>query len=69
MQQRAFQAALALHRLPAERRRAALAETLAAHSTPSRKLVWQEDTRSIGFERYEKRQNGIAAEDIPVAIK
>ena len=69
MQQRAFQAALALHRLPAERRRAALDETLAAHSTPSRKLVWQEDTRSIGFERYEKRQNGIAAEDIPVAIK
>lgn len=69
MQQRAFQAALALHRLPAERRRATLDETLAAHSTPSRKLVWQEDTQSIGFERYEKRTNGIAAEDIPVAIK
>ena len=62
MQQRAFQAALALYRLPEKERRARLAETLAAHASPARKLKYDETTGEITFEPYEHstRPVGIA---------
>ena len=52
MQQRAFNAALALYRLPAESRRAALDKVLAEHSSPSRKLRWNGKERIIDFDVY-----------------
>ena len=52
MQQRAFNAALALYRLPAGQRRAALDKVLAEHSSPSRKLSWNEQERMIYFDAY-----------------
>ena len=62
MQQRAFQAALALYRLPEKERRARLAETLAAHTSPARKLKYDETAGEITFEPYEHstRPVGIA---------
>lgn len=54
MQQRAFQAALALYRLPEKERRARLADILAAHASPARKLKYDETVREITFEPYEK---------------
>ncbi len=52
MQQRAFNAALALYRLPADRRRAALDKVLAEHSSSSRNLSWNEQERMIYFDAY-----------------
>ena len=52
MQQRAFNAALALYRLPAGQRRAALDKVLAEHSSPSRNLSWNEQERMIYFDAY-----------------
>lgn len=54
MQQRAFQAALALYRLPEKKRRTWLEEILAAHASPARKLKYDETAREITFEPYEK---------------
>lgn len=67
MQQHAFQAALALYRLPAAERRAAIGRILAGHSSPSRRLVWNEQNSSIGFERYSKHQT--ESGDIPVNLR
>ena len=53
MQQRAFNAALALYRLPVESRRAALDKVLAEHSSPSRKLRWNEKEQVIDFDVYD----------------
>ena len=53
MQQRAFNAALALYRLPAASRRAALDKVLAEHSSPSRKLRWNEKEQIIDFDVYD----------------
>ena len=53
MQQRAFQAALELYRLPAGKRRAALESVLAKHSSPSRQLRWDEQQKVVDFEIYE----------------
>ena len=53
MQQRAFNAALALYRLPAASRRAALDKVLAEHSSPSRKLRWNEKEQVIDFDVYD----------------
>ena len=53
MQQRAFNAALALSRLPAASRRAALDKVLAEHSSPSRKLRWNEKEQVIDFDVYD----------------
>ena len=53
MQQRAFQAALELYRLPAGKRRAALESVLAQHSSPSRQLRWNEQQKVVDFEIYE----------------
>jgi len=53
MQQRAFQAALELYRLPAGKRRAALESVLAKHSSPSRQLRWNEQQKAVDFEIYE----------------
>ena len=66
MQQRAFQAALALYRLPAAERRGAISRILAEHSSPSRRLVWNEQNSSIGFARYSKHQT--ESSDIPVNL-
>ena len=52
MQQRAFNAALALYRLPAGQRRAALDKVLTEHSSPSRNLSWNEQERMIYFDAY-----------------
>ncbi|OAM40841.1 MULTISPECIES: hypothetical protein [Eikenella] len=52
MQQRAFQATLALYCLPVDNRRAALESILAEHSSPSRKLRWNEQERIIYFDAY-----------------
>ena len=52
MQQRAFNAALALYRLPANQRRAALDKVLAEYSSPSRKLRWNGKERIIDFDVY-----------------
>ena len=62
MQQRAFQSALALYRLPEKERRARLADILAAHASPARKLKYDETAREITFEPYEHstRPVGIA---------
>ncbi|WP_314309872.1 hypothetical protein [Kingella denitrificans] len=62
MQQRAFQAALALYRLPEKERRTRLAEILAAHASTARKLKYDETAREIAFEPYEHstRPVGIA---------
>ena len=62
MQQRAFQAALALYRLPEKERHTRLAEILAAHASPARKLKYNETTGEITFEPYEHstRPVGIA---------
>lgn len=54
MQQRAFQAALTLYGLPEKERRARLAEILAAHASPARKLKYDETAGEITFEPYEK---------------
>lgn len=67
MQQRAFQAALALYRLPAAERRGAISRILAEHSSPSRRLVWNEQNSSIGFARYSKHQT--ESSDIPVNLR
>lgn len=60
MQQRAFQAALALYALPQAQRRAALPQILAQHSSPARKLSYDETTRQITFTRYDQRENAVA---------
>ena len=52
MQQRAFNAALALYRLPAGQRRAALDKVLAEYSSPSRKLRWNGKEQIIDFDVY-----------------
>ena len=52
MQKRAFNAALALYRLPAGQCRADLDKVLAEHSSPSRKLSWNEQERIIYFDAY-----------------
>ena len=54
MQQRAFQAALELYRLPTGKRRAALESVLAQHSSPSRKLRWNEEQKVLDFEIYQQ---------------
>ncbi|MDO4878018.1 MAG: hypothetical protein Q3966_01815 [Neisseria sp.] len=53
MQQRAFNAALALYRLPAASRHAALDKVLAEYSSPARKLRWNEKERIIDFDVYD----------------
>jgi hypothetical protein len=60
MQQRAFQAALALYALPPAQRRAALPQILQQHSSPTRKLSYSEKQRQIIFERYDQRENAAA---------
>lgn len=67
MQQRAFQAALALYALPQAQRRAALPQILAQHSSPARKLSYHETTRQITFERYDRRENA-AAQGVAVNV-
>ena len=54
MQQHAFQAALELYRLPAGKRRAALESVLAKHSSPSRRLRWNEEQKTVNFETYQQ---------------
>ena len=54
MQQHAFQAALELYRLPAGKRRAALESVLAKHSSPSRRLRWNEEQKALDFEIYQQ---------------
>ena len=65
MQQRAFNAALTLYRLPAGQRRAALDKVLAEHSSPSRKLSWNEQERMIYFDAYSPNK---APDPIPVNL-
>lgn len=65
MQQRAFNAALALYRLPAGQRRAVLDKVLAEHSSPSRKLSWNEQERMIYFDAYSPNK---APDPIPVNL-
>ena len=65
MQQRAFQAALSLYRLPAGQRRAALDKVLAEHSSPSRKLSWNEQERMIYFDAYSPNK---APDPIPLNL-
>lgn len=65
MQQRAFQAALALYRLPVDNRRAALDGILAEQSSPSRKLSWNEQGRMIYFEAYSPNK---APDPIPLSL-
>lgn len=60
MQQRAFQAALALYALPRAQRRAALPQILQQHSSLTRKLSYSEKQRQITFERYDQRENAAA---------
>ena len=60
MQQRAFQAALALYALPPAQRRATLPQILQQHSSPTRKLSYSEKQRQITFERYDQRKNAVA---------
>ena len=67
MQQRAFQAALALYALLPAQRRAALPQILAQHSSPARKLSYHETTRQITFERYDRRENA-AAQGVAVNV-
>ena len=67
MQQRAFQAALALYALPPAQRRAALPQILAQHRSPARKLSYHETTRQITFERYDRRENA-AAQGVAVNV-
>ena len=67
MQQRAFQAALALYALPQAQRRAALPQILQQHSSPARKLSYNETTRQITFERYDQRENA-AAQGVAVNV-
>lgn len=67
MQQRAFQAALALYALLPVQRRAALPQILAQHSSPARKLSYHETTRQITFERYDRRENA-AAQGVAVNV-
>ena len=52
MQQRAFQAALALYRLPEHRRAAELPAILAQHSSPSRQLSYDPENNAIMFSVY-----------------
>ena len=65
MQQRAFQAALALYRLPVDNRRAALDKVLAEYSSPSRKLRWNEQERMIYFDAYSPNK---APDPIPLNL-
>ena len=65
MQQRAFQAALALYRLPVDNCRAALDKVLAEHSSPSRKLRWNEQERMIYFDAYSPNK---APDPIPLNL-
>ncbi len=65
MYQRAFQAALALYRLPVDNRRAALDKVLAEHSSPSRKLRWNEQERMIYFDAYSPNK---APDPIPLNL-
>ena len=65
MHQRAFQAALALYRLPVDNRRAALESILTEHSSPSRKLRWDEQERMIYFDAYSPNK---APDPIPVNL-
>lgn len=67
MQQRAFQAALALYALPPAQRRAALPQILQQHSSPTRKLSYSEKQRQITFERYDQRENA-AAQGVAVNV-
>lgn len=60
MQQRAFQAALALYALPQGERRAALPQILRQHSSPERQLSYDDETKQIVFERYDQRENAVA---------
>ena len=52
MQQRAFQAALTLYRLPEHRRAAELPKILAQHSSPSRQLSYDPENNAIMFSVY-----------------
>jgi len=52
MQQRAFQAALALYRLPEHRRAAELPAILAQHGSPSRQLSYDPENKAIMFSVY-----------------
>ena len=67
MQQRAFQAALALYALPLAQRRAALPQILQQHSSPARKLSYSEKQRQITFTRYDQRENA-AAQGVAVNV-
>lgn len=67
MQQRAFQAALSLYRLPAEQRRSRLNSVLAHHSSPSRTLSYDETSGKITFIRY-NRHNNNPATDLTLAL-
>lgn len=67
MQQRALAAALALYRLPAAERRAAVGKVLAAHSSPSRKLSWDESARTITFPRHDDGKG--ASGSIPLGLE
>lgn len=60
MQQRAFQAALALYELPAAERHEALPQILQQHSSPARQLSYDEKKKQIVFERYDSRENAVA---------
>ena len=65
MQQRAFQAALSLYRLPAAERRAALQNTLAQHSSPARRPRCDEKPNAIAFDAYFSKEAPAA---IPVKL-
>ena len=60
MQQRAFQAALALYALPETERRAVLPKILQQHSSPARQLSYDEKKKQIVFERYDQREKAVA---------
>ena len=68
MQQRAFQAALELYRLPKTQRRAALQTTLAAHATPARRLTWDEATRTLTFPHYTRTGNNTTPPPNPLRL-
>lgn len=57
MQQRAFQAALAVYRLPPEQRRARLDSLLQQHAGPSRPLRYDASGGQIVFTPYDQRDN------------
>ena len=66
MQQRAFQAALALYRLPENQRAAELPNVLARYGSPSRKLHYDPEAKAIVFTPYQHHVRFIL--NVPLAL-